>query len=462
MKPLIMSVSGVRGVVGESITPEILARFASAYGTFVKGGEVAVGTDSRLSREMCRYAVFSGLVSVGCQVIDLGICPTPTVQLMVERLKVRGGLVITASHNPAEWNGLKFLSEEGVFLNPRQWKRLLSIYHGNKINRVPFSLLGKVRENSLALSTHIEKILNYLNVDLIRRKRFRVALDCANGAGSVITPIFLRRLGCRVLGINCQVNEVFPRPPEPIPENLSSLSTLIKEKKADVGFAQDADADRLAIVSEKGAPIGEEYSVTLATQFVLRDQKKKGTVVVNLSTTQAIDDIAQKFGFRVVRTPVGEIYVVEGMKKHGAVIGGEGNGGVIDPRAHYGRDSLAGMGIILQYLAESGKTVSELAKSIPRYYLVKKKIRCPQEKKDKVLGMVRRQFAEETLDPFRNLFLTGLDLRDGVKAIWEDAWVQVRPSGTEPIVRVFAEARTKIEAGKIVNSILMRIRKMCR
>ncbi len=455
---LITSVSGVRGVVGKSITPEVLARFASAYGAFVKGGKVVVGTDSRLSREMCRYGVFSGLVSVGCQVIDLGICPTPTVQLMVESLKVRGGLVITASHNPAEWNGLKFISDEGVFLNARQWKKLLSIYHGNRIKRVPFYRLGRVRENSLALSTHIEKILSYLNVDLIRKKRFRVALDCANGAGSVITPLFLRRLGCRVLNINCQVNEVFPHPPEPIPENLSSLSRLIKERRANLGFAQDADADRLAIVSEKGFPLGEEYSVALSTQFLLR--KKKGVVVVNLSTTRAIDDIAQKFGSRVVRTRVGEIYVVEGMKRHRAVIGGEGNGGVIDPRAHYGRDSLAGMGIILQYLAESGKTISQLAESIPRYYLLKRKVHCPEDKKEKVLESIKEELAGEELYPFRDKSLTGLDLRDGVKAIWEDAWVQVRPSGTEPAIRVFAEAKTKTEARKIANSILMKIRRI--
>ncbi|MCD5390335.1 phosphoglucosamine mutase [candidate division NPL-UPA2 bacterium] len=460
MKPLIISVAGVRGVVGESITPEVLARFASAYGTFVKGGKVVVGTDSRLSREMCRYAVLGALLSVGCQVIDLGICPTPTIRLMVENLKVRGGLVITASHNPAEWSGLKFLTEEGTFLNARQWERLLSIYHGSKINRVPFYRLGRVKENSSALSTHIKKLLSYLNVDLIRKKRFRVALDCANGAGSVITPIFLRRLGCRVLGINCQVDEVFPHPPEPIPQNLSGLIRLIKKKGADLGFAQDADADRLAIVSEKGFPLGEEYSVALSTQFVLRNQKKKGTVVVNLSTTRAIDDIAQRFGSRVVRTRVGEIYVVEGMKRHRAVIGGEGNGGVIDPRAHYGRDSLAGMGIILQYLAESGESISRLAESIPRYYLLKRKVRCPEDKKEKFLEAIKKEFAEERLDQFRGKSLTGLDLRDGVKAIWEDAWVQVRPSGTEPAIRVFAEARTRTEARKIANSILMRIRRM--
>ncbi|MCD5402141.1 phosphoglucosamine mutase, partial [candidate division NPL-UPA2 bacterium] len=245
--------------------------------------------------------------------------------------------------------------------------------------------------------------------------------------------------------INCQVNEPFPHPPEPLPENLSSLSSLVRQRKADIGFAQDADADRLAIVSEKGIPLGEEYSVALATQFVLR--RKKGTVVVNLSTSRMVDDIAQESKSRAMRTKVGEINVVEGMKKHQAIIGGEGNGGVIDPRAHYGRDSLAGMGLILQYLAESEKSISALAESLPLYHLVKRKIRCPGDKKKVVLETIERKFAGEKLDR-----------RDGIKIIRESSWAHIRPSGTEPVIRVFAEARTKKEAKEIANSILKKIK----
>jgi len=448
MEPLMFSVSGVRGVVGEVLTPEVLSKFAAAYGTFVKSGRVVVGTDSRLSREMCRHSVFAGLISLGCEVIDVGIVPTPTIQLMIERLKAAGGIAITASHNPANWNALKFFTREGVFLNSRQFSGLLDIYRQEKIKRTSWdNLLNKVREDSSSISTHIGIILNYLDVELIRRKRFRVALDCVNGAGSVITPIFLRKLGCRVMSINRQVNEPFPHTPEPLPGNLSGLSSLVKQKRADIGFAQDPDADRLAIISENGVPLGEEYSVALAVQFVLG--KKKGTVVVNLSTSRMIDDIARKFKSRVVRTKIGEINVVEGMKRHRAIIGGEGNGGVIDPRAHYGRDSLAGMGLILQYLAESGERISTLAESIPRYYLVKRKIGCPEDKKKKVLETMERKFAGEKLDR-----------RDGIKVIRESSWVHIRLSGTEPVIRVFAEARTAKEAKGIVNSILKKIKEI--
>lgn len=446
MKPLMISVSGVRGVIGESLTPEVLSKFAAAYGTFVGGGKVVVGTDSRLSREMCKHAVFAGLISIGCEVIDLGLVPTPTIQLMVEKLKAAGGIAVTASHNPAEWNALKFFTREGVFLNSRQSAKLLDIYHKDRIKRTSWNnLLGKVKEDSSSVSTHIERILNYLDVKLIRRKRLRVALDSVNGAGSVITPLFLRKLGCRVVSINRQVNEPFPHTPEPLPENLSSLSSLVKQKRADIGFAQDPDADRLAIVSENGVPLGEEYSVALATQFIL-GKKKKNTVVVNLSTSRMIDDIARKFKSRVVRTKIGEINVVEGMKRHRAIIGGEGNGGVIDPRAHYGRDSLVGMGLILQYLAESGKSISELAASIPTYHLVKRKIGCPEDRKKKVLEMIEREFANEKLDR-----------RDGIKVIREASWAHIRPSGTEPVIRVFVEARTKEEAKGRANSILKKI-----
>ncbi|MCD5397983.1 phosphoglucosamine mutase, partial [candidate division NPL-UPA2 bacterium] len=410
MEPLMISVSGVRGVVGESLTPEVLSKFAAAYGTFISGGKVIVGTDSRLSREMCKHAVFSGLISVGCEIIDLGLVPTPTVQLMVEKLKAAGGIAITASHNPAEWNALKFFTREGIFFNTRQSARLITIYEQERIKRARWdNMLGKVKENHSAFSIHIEKILSYLDVDLIRRKRLRVALDCVNGAGSMITPLFLRRLGCRVVKINCQVNEPFPHPPEPLPENLSGLSSLVKQRKADIGFAQDADADRLAIVSEKGVPLGEEYSLALATQFILR--KKKGAVVVNLSTSQMVDDIAQESKSRAIRTKVGEINVVEGMKKHRALIGGEGNGGVIDPRAHYGRDSLAGMGLILQYLASSGKSISALAESLPLYHLVKRKIRYSGDKKKVILETIERKFSREKLDR-----------RDGIKIIRESSW----------------------------------------
>ncbi|MBT9131617.1 phosphoglucosamine mutase [candidate division NPL-UPA2 bacterium Unc8] len=449
--PLIVSTSGIRGIVGEGITPEVVSRLAASYATTLRHRRVVLGSDTRPSREMCRHAVLAGLISTGCEIIDIGICPTPSVQIMVDKCEAGGGIAITASHNPVHWNALKLFNENGLFLSHNQLERILNIYHQSLsrvteggIKRASFSRLGKVREEHSTFDVHIEKILQGLNVGLIRKKKFRIALDCVNGAGSIITPIFLRELNCTITAINTNPREDFPHPPEPSPKNLQQLSSLVREGRFDAGFAQDPDADRLAIVTEGGIALSEECSIVLATIAVL--EEKRGAVVVNLSTTRAIDDIAAAFGCPVFRSRIGERNVVTAMKRHRAVIGGEGSGGVIYPRVHYARDSMVAIGLILQHMAGSGRKLSEIVASHPRYHLIKQYILCAPEKKEKLLADLKEQLKGERLD-----------VRDGIKIIRKDSWAHIRSSKTEPAIRILAEAPTKRGANELFNFIVDKI-----
>ncbi len=440
MNSLIISLSGVRGIIGRSLTPEILSKLAGAFGTILHGGRVVIATDSRISRRMCLDAVTSGLISTGCETVSLGICPTPSLQIMIPRLKARGGICITASHNPPEWNGLKFYTGEGILLDPARTRKLLSIFHQLKINYVPPEKLGTCKTDDRAPLIYKLAVLKILDVELIKKKRFRIAIDCGNGAGSIIAPVFLKELGCRVIKLNCETSGFFNRSPEPIPQNLKKLCLLVRDKKADAGFAQDADADRLAVVSDRGECLGEDYSLTLTTQFFL--SHFPGPVVTNLSTTQAMDKVAEKFGCHLSRSKVGERNVIDMMKKKKAVIGGEGNGGIILPRVHYGRDSLIGMGLLLQYMAESGLHISQLAASIPQYHIIKRKVHLKNANVSRILRKIHSSLKDARFD-----------FRDGVKAIWGDSWIHVRPSGTEPVLRLVAEAKTRSEAIRIYKKV---------
>lgn len=453
--PLIVSTSGIRGIVGEGITPEIVSCLAASYATTLRRRRVVLGSDTRPSREMCRHAVLAGLISTGCEIIDIGICPTPSVQIMIDKCEAGGGIAITASHNPIHWNALKLFNENGLFLSHNQLERVLNIYHRSLskskvtakeggIKRAPFNRLGRVRQEHSTFDVHIEKILRNLDVALIRKKKFRVALDCVNGAGSIITPIFLRELNCTITAINNNPDEDFPHPPEPSPKNFKQLSSLVGEGGLDIGFAQDPDADRLAIIDERGTALSEEYSVVLATIAVLKE--KRGAVVVNLSTTRAIDDIAAAFDCPVVRSSVGEKNVVTAMKRHRAIIGGEGSGGVIYPSVHYGRDSMVAMGLVLQYMARSDKKLSEIISSLPRYYMIKRSIICTAEKKEKLFADLKEQLKGEKLDT-----------RDGIKIIRKDSWAHIRHSNTEPIIRILAEAPTKTKTKELFNFIIKKI-----
>jgi phosphomannomutase len=436
---LMVGVSGVRGRVGEALTPEVVARFAAAFGAWAAAGAaggrakgrraaIVLGRDSRVSGPMFHRVVVSALQSVGCDIIDIGMVPTPTVQLAVEHHHAAGGLAITASHNPIEWNALKFIAPSGLFLDAEQGAAMRRTLDGD-IPRATWDELGVLSEDSEAVARHIERILAipFLDADAIRGRRFHVALDCVRGAGAVIMPALLDRLGCRVTAINMETDGRFPRAPEPVAENLGELEALVKSRGADVGLAVDPDVDRLALVSDEGKAIGEDFTLALAARVVL--EHRAGDLVTNLSTSRIMEDVAGAAGRRVIRAPVGEVNVAVRMRQENAPIGGEGNGGVILSEVHLGRDAPVGAALILHLLASVGKPLSEIVAGYPRYSIVKDKLDRPNVPLDGVYDALRKAFPDATADT-----------QDGLRLAWSDRWVHVRPSGTEPIVRVIAEA----------------------
>jgi len=445
MSALKITVSGVRGVIGSTLTTGVALDFGKAFGTFMSCGKIAIARDTRTSGTMIKYAVVAGLLSSGCEVIDIGVVPTPTALYYVKKNKVDGGIIITASHNPSQWNGLKFIDADSTFLKGARLEKFFDKYYRKEFRTVAWDIMKPIREDESAIGAHIEGVLKHLDVKAIRKKRFKVACDYINGAGCGITPHFLTALGCKVVGVNENPSGIFAHEPEPLAKNLKSLCRLVKQKKADIGFAQDPDADRLAVVSEKGLPIGEELTLALSVKFVLT-YLKKGVVVANLSSSKVVDHIAEEFKVKLIRTKVGESNVVEEMKKRNAVIGGEGNGGVIFPKINFGRDSIVGMGLLLEYLAKSGKKVSCLVDELPRFEMIKGKVHCPLSKTADVIRFIKGLYENENINE-----------TDGLKVVWPGKWIHVRPSNTEPIVRIITEAKTKKEAESLYNGLLKKI-----
>ena len=439
-----ISISGVRGVIGDSLTPTLLTRFSQAFGTYTGARTVVIGRDPRTSGEMVKQAVIAGLLSSGCRILDIGMCPVPTIQLLVRHHRAHGGIAITASHNPAEWNALKFIGQGGFFLNTGQARELLDIYHQGEYTRVAGADMREVAEPPGATELHVRTILAELGPLPPRAKKLRVVLDACNGAGSLVGPRLLEALGAEVFTINVTPNGSFPRPAEPLAENLSDLCAAVKAHQADAGFAQDMDADRLAIVSEAGVAIGEEYTLLLATLKVL--SRSPGAVVANLSTTSALQEVASKFGCPLFLSKIGEVNVTEEMQKQNAVVGGEGNGGVIYPRLNFARDSLVGMALILHLLAETGQTITELVDTLPRFVMIKEKLPCPSDKIGVLLSIIREEYASYPMD-----------LRDGVKVSLENGWFLVRGSNTEPIIRVIVEAKVEAEARAIFERVYSQV-----
>ena len=440
-----ISISGVRGVLGDSLTPILLARFAQAFGTYVGSGTVVIGRDSRTSGEMVKQAVTAGLLSSGCRVLDIGMCPVPTIQLFARLQKAQGGIAITASHNPAEWNALKFIGPAGFFLDAGQARELLDIYHQGEYTKVSGQEMRAVEAISGAVDLHIAAILQTLGPLPQHQNRLRVVLDACNGAGSIAGPKLIEALGAEVIPINVTPDGSFPRPAEPLPENLSALRKAVKENRADIGFAQDMDADRLAIVSEKGEAVGEEYTLVLATSYVLEHQP--GPVVANLSTTAAIASVVERANCPLFLTKIGEVNVTETMLREQAVIGGEGNGGVIYPAVNFARDSLVGMALILHYLVNARQSVTELLQRIPRFHMIKQKLECPSGSVASILRNLRKVYANYPQDT-----------RDGLKVMLPNGWFLVRGSNTEPIIRVVAEAGREAEAKKIFDTAYEAVR----
>ncbi len=446
---LIISVSGMRGIVGENLTVSIAVEYGSSFGTFLKntytGKEgklsVCIGQDSRPSGQMLKAAVAAGLCAVGIDVIDLKMVATASVGIMVRELGCGGGVVITASHNPAQYNGIKLLLVNGVAPPPDAAEQIKRSFFDKDFAYVDSSHRGEVTSNEQTDAIHIAKVLTIIDKELISAKGFKVVLDSVNGAGGRVTKKLLAELGCEVTAINDEPSGLFARGPEPTAENLTGLCEAVKKEGADVGFAQDPDADRLAIVDENGSCIGEEYTLALAGQYIF--SKRSGRAATNLSTSRMLDDIAERAGGQVVRTAVGEANVAAAMLKHNCIIGGEGNGGVIDLRVGPIRDSLVGIAFILQLMAETGKTISQLVGEIGGYYMSKDKFAADQTQAQQILDAAKKLFADAKLDT-----------TDGCRFDFDDGWVHLRSSNTEPVMRLIVEAKDKQAAEKYIDAVL--------
>lgn len=431
-----VSVSGIRGIVGNGLDPQTIVKYSSAYARFCGKGKIVLGSDGRITGTMVKNIIVGTLLAKGNDVVDIGICPTPTVLYNVTKLGAVGGIQISASHNPNEWNALKLLNNKGEFMTPDENKEMLSFLE-EKESYEPWNKLGTLKDYTQGLQNHLDAVLSldHINIDSIKNRKFKVLLDCVNGAGSYVMPELLEKFGCEVIQLNCEKTGIFPRLPEPIPENLTETMDAVKKHGADLGVVVDPDVDRLVLITNEGNPFGEEYTITQAVRFVL--SKSKGNVVVNLSTTRAVDDVAEAAGCKIFRSPVGEANVVVKMKEVDAVIGGEGSGGVIYPSLHYGRDALVGTAIILQHLTDFGGTISELKEALPEYHIAKKKIDISGVDPDDVINKLISIYSGEKINTV-----------DGMRVDFSDHWVHLRKSNTEPIIRCITEAKNMEEAEK--------------
>jgi phosphomannomutase len=453
---LIITVSGLRGIVGENLTPQVAADYGLAFGSFLRSKfsdadrlTVCMGRDSRPSGQSLASAVTSGLTTVGIDVIDLGIVTTPTVGIMVRHLACAGGIVITASHNPLPYNGIKLLLDNAMAPPPDVAGQIKICFEIRDFFSDDRLKPGIVASNNEADDIHIAKVLRIVDQKAIAKKQFKVVLDSVNGAGGRPGVKLLTALGCKIIPVNIEPTGLFAHPPEPTAENLTSLCDAVKKAHADIGFAQDPDADRLAIVDETGTYIGEEYTLAIAAKLIFSKQtgsacgERSRTAAANLSTSRMIDDIAKAAGGRVIRTPVGEANVASAMIKNNCIIGGEGNGGVIDLRIGPIRDSLVAMAFTLQLLAQTGKTVSQLVGEIHRYCMTKYKFPADKAKVKLILDAVKKLFPDAKIDS-----------SDGFRFDFPDAWIHIRSSNTEPIVRIIAEAKDKAAAAKYIDAVL--------
>ncbi|MBR7035319.1 MAG: phosphoglucosamine mutase [Bacteroidales bacterium] len=457
---LIKSISGIRGTIGgtttDNLTPVDIVAFASAYGSWLRdnvtngSNKVVVGRDARLSGDMVSSLVMQTLVALGFKVVNIGLATTPTTEIAVTEEHADGGVIITASHNPKQWNALKLLNNKGEFLNAQEGKDVLKRAEASKFNFADIDSIGSIEINNTYNTKHIEKVLALplVDVDAIKKANFSVAIDCVNSVGGIILPELLEKLGVKnVLKLNCEATGKFAHTPEPIPENLVETATAIRTNKVDVGFVVDPDVDRLAIINEDGTMFGEEYTLVSVADYIL--QHTPGNTASNLSSTRALSDVTRKYGKEYNAAAVGEVNVVTKMKETNAVIGGEGNGGVIYPEIHYGRDALVGIALFLSLLAKSGKKCSELRKTYPEYVISKNKIQLtPDTNVDAILANIAETYKNEKVNTI-----------DGVKIDFAQGWVHLRKSNTEPIIRIYAESSTMDAANALAQEIMNKIQK---
>jgi phosphomannomutase len=448
MKPLKISITGVRGIVGETFTPEVAVGFAQAFATYLDSGRILVCRDTRLSGPMVRSAVVAGLLAAGCEVIDCGICPTPSLQLAVGWLKADGGIAITAGHNPAQWSALKFVRGDGLYLSPVQAEELLDIFHQGEFAKATWRNIQRGIQHEDPIERHIGLLKSVFDTTAIKTRRPKVAVDCCNGACSRLIPRWLQELGCEVLAINDDPNGAFPHRPEPTPETMAQLSAVVKASHADIGFAHDADGERLGIVTELGDPLAEELTLAVATR--IRLEQGAGPIVTNISTTGAIEQIAARYGGSVVRTQVGQTYISEAMLENNAILGGEGSGGVTVPQVHLTHDSAAAGGLILEGLARSGERVSDIVRQLPRLFMLKRNLPVEPNRLYSVLQDFRGAIEREQL---------AYDLMDGIKVDLPQGWIHVRASNTESMIRVIVEAEDATNARRLLDWVRDRLNK---
>ena len=440
MRPLKIGISGVRGVVGEAFTPELVVAFAGGFGTYLDSGRILVCRDTRPSGPMVRAGVISGLLATGCEVIDLGICPTPTLQLAVRALGAQGGISISGGHNPAAWNALKFVRADGLYLNTMQAEELLDVVNQGEFEKATWDRMHASIAAHDAIEHHLAVLTDAFDVDAIRARGLRVAVDCCNGASAFLSLRWLERLGCTVLAVNDDPSAPFPHRPEPKPETMAQLKAVVRAGGADIGFAHDADGERIGLVTADGEALSEERTLTLASAIAL--SHVPGAVVTNVSTTRAVDAVAKRYGGTVVRTPVGQSYVSEAMIEHRAVIGGEGNGGVAVPRVLCSHDAAAAQGLILEHLARTGATLRALIDELPAYAMLKHDFAVRPSALYSVLQGFRDEVEREALPS---------DATDGMVVPFADGWVHVRASQTESMIRVIAEGPTPERARDLVD-----------
>lgn len=452
---LIKSISGIRGTIGgrpgECLTPLDIVKFTSAYGSWVKNQEksgsrlkVVVGRDARISGEMARQIVVGTLNGLGIDVVDIGLATTPTVEIAVTREKASGGIILTASHNPKQWNALKLLNSKGEFISDNDGKAILAMAEKDEYSYAEVDQLGKTETKDYT-RIHIDEVLSlkYVNKDAIAAKKFRVSIDCVNSVGGIVLPRLLKALGVQeVVELYCEPDGIFPHNPEPLPEHLTKISEVTRERGADLGFVVDPDVDRLAIINEDGSMFGEEYTLVAISDYILSNEK--GNTVSNLSSSRALRDVTLKHGGSYTAAAVGEVNVVATMKKTNAIIGGEGNGGIIYPASHYGRDALVGIALFLSHLAVSGKKCSQLRATYPPYFISKNKIELKQGiDVDALLLKVKEKYKNEQVNDM-----------DGVKIDFPTEWVHLRKSNTEPIIRIYAESSTPERANELAHSMI--------
>lgn len=440
MNSLKIGISGVRGLVGETFTPELAVGFAQAFGTYLDSGRILVCRDARSSGPMVRSAVLSGLLAAGCEVVDLGVCPTPSLQLAVRWLEADGGISITAGHNPEPWNALKFVRGDGLYLNALQADELLDIFHQGEFAKAGWERIRSAVEERDAITHHLETLSRAFDVEAIKARRLTVAVDCCNSSCSYLSPRWLEALGCEVLAVNDDPAAPFPHAPEPTRRTMAQLRAVVKAGRANVGFAHDADGERLGIVTEEGEILGEEATLPLCAEIQL--SRESGAVVTNVSTSAAVERVAARYGASVVRTPVGQAFISEAMSENRAVLGGEGSGGVIVPRVQLTHDSAAAVGLILEHMAQTGARVSELAATLPRLSMLKHYVEVEPNRIYSVLQRVYEELERERM-PF--------DQTDGIKVQRPDGWVHVRVSNTESKIRVIAESDTESRAQELLD-----------